>query len=83
MNNHLEILKTFHGIHPRLGNCLTLFFGEHITLTTGAIDEYTLEAIALEQSCIFGNNRQVDTTVSVHGSERGVNKTFNFFHVYK
>ena len=80
MHDDLEVREILHGSHPRLGDLLALVLGEHIALATGAVDKHTFQTVAIEQCGIFGDDTEVDAAICVHRGERGVNKTFDFFH---
>ena len=82
VDDDLEVGEIFSGIHPCFGYLHTLFLCKHIAFTTGAIDEYAFQTIALQHGSIFGNDGKIDAAIGKHRGKGGVDEPFDFLHVY-
>ena len=68
-------------LHPLFGQQHALLRGEHVALARRAVDEYALQAVLGQHGGIGGDRLRVDVAVGAHRGERGVDQSFDLFHI--
>ena len=83
MHDDFEVVQRLCSVHPSLCDLLALVLGQHIAFAAGTIDKHAFKSVAMQQSCVFGDDGEIDTAIGVHRSEGGINEALDFLELHR